>query len=282
MLMKFKKVFAALLAAALCLGIMSGTAFANNYDFASGPDSNHIFGKPTGYDEPAIIGFTAANEQRNKDAAYLPPPYFSGSGEIPTDPSNPYYNNTPGGVGVGSNVSGNNNGANSNTGSNGNGAAGGASVSVSYPSADGLMASTSVPSVNTASLYYDDMSIGTLYIAKFNKTLKVFEGESLENMKVGIGHFEFTSAWDGLVGFAGHNRGGSAYFSFVKDLAVGDKISYTTKYGTRVYAVYSKVKISETDYSGLAWCAGNEIALITCVENEKSLRWLVSAKEITS
>lgn len=268
------------MAAALCLGGMSGTVFAyNNYDFGSGPDSNQIFGKPTGYDEPAQIGSLATNERRNKDAAYLPPPYFYGSGEIPTDPSSPYHCNMPESAGSGGS---NYNGANGYDGSAGNGTSGGASVSVNYPGADGLMASTSVAAVNTAPLYYDDGSIGTLYIAKLNKTLKVYEGESLENMKRGIGHFEFTSAWDGLVGFAGHNRGGAAYFSFVKNLAVGDKISYTTKYGTRVYAVYSKTKISETDYSGLAWCADNEIALITCVENESALRWLVSAKEITS
>jgi sortase A len=276
MFMRFRTTSAAIMAAALCLGGASATAFAYNYDFGSGPTNADVFGKPTGYDEPAQSGYTSTNERRNKDAAYLPPPYFYGSGEIPTDTSSLYHNNnTPNGAGGG-------NSSGANTGSIGNIAPGSSSVSVNYPTADGLMASTSVAAVNSAPLYYDDNSIGTLHIAKLNKTLKVFEGESLENMKRGIGHFEFTSTWDGLVGFAGHNRGGAAYFSFVKNLAVGDKISYTTKYGVRVYAVYSKVKISETDYSGLAWRADNEIALITCVENESALRWLVIAKEVAA
>ena len=98
-------------------------------------------------------------------------------------------------------------------------------------------------------------------------------------MKRGIGRFEFTSAWDGNVGFAGHNRGAAGYFSFVKDLVVGDTITYTTKYGERTYTVYNKVKISETDYSGLGWSAENIISMITCVENEPAFRWLVQARE---
>ena len=43
MFMKFQKVIAAILAAALCLGGMSSTVFAYNYDFGSGP--NPAFGK---------------------------------------------------------------------------------------------------------------------------------------------------------------------------------------------------------------------------------------------
>ena len=131
----------------------------------------------------------------------------------------------------------------------------------------------------TAPQYYGDGSIGTLYIQKLNKTIKVYEGESLENMKKGIGHFESTSAWDGNCGFAGHNRGAAAYFSFVKDLAVGDTIIYTTKYGTRTYTVYNKVKVSETDYSGLGWSAENIISLITCVADEPAYRYLVQARQ---
>ena len=100
------------------------------------------------------------------------------------------------------------------------------------------------------------------------------------NKKKGIGHFEFTSAWDGNCAFAGHNRGAAAYFAFVKDLAVGDRIIYTTPYGKRTYEVYNKVKISETDYSGLGWSPTNIISLITCVANESAYRYLVQAYEL--
>jgi sortase A len=146
----------------------------------------------------------------------------------------------------------------------------------------GLLPSTSAYGTSayfTAPLYYDDGSIGTLYVKKLNKTIKVYEGESLENMRKGIGHFGSTSAWDGNCGFAGHNRGAAAYFSFVKDLAVGDAITYTTKYGTRTYTVYSKVKINEDDYSGLGWSAENIISLIACVADEPACRYLVQARQ---
>ena len=135
---------------------------------------------------------------------------------------------------------------------------------------------TTVTGYNTTAEYK-----GTLTISKLNKNIKVYEGESLENMKKGIGHFEMTSAWDGNVGFAGHNRGAAAYFSFVKDLVVGDKITYTTKYGTRTYEVYRKDKISETDYTGLSWSAENIISLITCVADEPAYRFIVQAREVS-
>ena len=102
----------------------------------------------------------------------------------------------------------------------------------------------------------------------------------MENMRKGIGHFESTSAWDGNVGFAGHNRGASGYFGFVKDLQTGDEITYTTRYGVRNYKIVSKIRIKDTDYTSLGWTDKNTITLITCVENEPSLRWSVQAEEI--
>ncbi len=166
---------------------------------------------------------------------------------------------------------------------------GGSGVSTSIKDAnlpDGMLPSTSVTTLstsetmNTAPSKYNDGSIGSLYIPKLKKTIKVYEGETLENMKKGIGHFEMTSAWDGNCGFAGHNRGASAYFGFVKDLAIGDRITYTTQYGVRTYEIYSKEKVSETDYSSLGWTAENIITLITCVENVPELRWCVQAREV--
>jgi sortase A len=230
------------------------------------------------------------NIRRNKDAADLPPPYFYGSGDIPTDTSSPYHDNLPGGVSVSSGGSFTDsyyggNGTGGSMGSVGNSANLSVSSAVSVNQPDGLLAPTSTFSgaasgYSTEPKYNSDGTIGTLYIESLDKTLKVYEGESLENMKSGIGHFSETSAWDGNCVFAGHNRGAAAYFSFVKDLDIGDEITYTTPYGTRTYEVYNKAKISETDYSGLAWSTENIIGLITCVENERALRWLVQAREI--
>jgi len=263
-----KKLLIAILTLALCTSF-AVPALAADYSFSSGPDSGSTFGKSTSTDDPVPADPMSENARRNKDAAYLPPPYFYGSGDIPTDPSSLYHDNTPAGAvsGYGGTVGG-----------SGGTASGSSSGVPDLP--DGFLPPTSTVAQNTAPEYYADGSIGTLYIPKLNKTIKVWEGESLDNMKKGIGHFTSTSAWDGNCGFAGHNRGAAAYFSFVKDLAIGDTITYTTPYGTRAYVVYNKVQISETDYSGLGWSAENIISLITCVENVPALRWLVQAREV--
>lgn len=133
--------------------------------------------------------------------------------------------------------------------------------------------------LQTEALYYSDGSIGTIRIPRLNLTTKVFEGETVESMRKGVGHFEFTSTFDGNVGIAGHNRGSSAYLSGIWNLRNGDEIIYTTKYGQRIYEVYSKEKISDTDYSKLGWSSDNIITLITCVENQSTLRWCIVAKE---
>jgi sortase A len=134
--------------------------------------------------------------------------------------------------------------------------------------------------LNTTPWYYEDGSIGTLYIERTGKTVKVYEGESLDNLKKGAGHFSATSAWDGNVALAGHNRGGSAYFSFVKDLQSGDRLTYATKYGTRTYEVYSKTQINEWDNLPLSWSGENMLTLITCVADVPELRYCVLARDI--
>jgi sortase A len=82
------------------------------------------------------------------------------------------------------------------------------------------------------------------------------------------------------VALCGHNRGSHPFFSFVKNLKIGDELTYTTKYGTRTYEVYYKAQISETDYTGLSWSGDKMLTLITCIENTPELRWLVQAREI--
>jgi len=133
--------------------------------------------------------------------------------------------------------------------------------------------------LQTSSVQYNDGSIGFLEIPRLDIAVKVYEGETLESMKYGAGHFEFTSAWDGNIGVAGHNRGSSGYFEGVKNLRNGDEIIYSTKYGTRYYKVVTKEKISDTDYSWLGWTSDNRITLVTCVEGSPSQRWCIQAVE---
>ncbi len=254
---------------------------ANNYQFASGADTKSTFGKSTSSDEIVPINTETTNIRRNKDAAHFPPSYGIFSGEIPTDQSSLYHNNDKVSYGTGSNVG-----------------LGGGSVNTSATSnivSDSVLSDTVLPAatisattsttgstsvLNTVAWKYDDGSIGTLNIPKISKTLKVYEGESLENMKKGIGHFESTSAWDNNVALAGHNRGASGYFGFVKNLQIGDKLTYTTRYGVRNYKIVSKEQIKDTDYTSLGWTDKNTLTLITCVENKPSLRWSVQAEEI--
>lgn len=245
---------------------------ASDYNFGTGGNTLGDFGGATSYDGLVTPEPLSENTRRNKDAAYSALPYGVFSGDIPTDPSSPYHNNLPnsGFTSAGQNLPA--------TGGE-TYAPGNSAVSVKLP--DSLLPSTSqTAEQNTEPWYFDDGSIGTLKIQKLNKTMKVFEGENLENLRKGSAHFSATSAWDGNVGLAGHNRGSWAYFDFVKDLNTGDKITYTTRYGTRTYEVYSKVKISVTDTSTLGWTDENMLTLITCIANVPELRYSVQAKEI--
>ena len=130
-------------------------------------------------------------------------------------------------------------------------------------------------------LYYTDGSIGRLKIPALGLSVKVYENESLENLAKGAGHFKSTSCWDGNVGLAGHNRGVANHFGKIHTLENGDKITYTTKLGTRTYEVFFVGQIEETDFSRLGRTSENMITLITCVRNVPEMRWCVQAREIT-
>jgi sortase A len=244
------------------------TAFAADYSFGTGSDTLGGFGGATSVDTPVTPDPMTANTRRNKDNSALPPPYFYGSGDIPTDPSSPYHNNLPQSGFVPANQDLPATGGESY-------APGSSTVSTGF-----LPSTSQTTAMNTAPWFYADGSIGTLYVERTKKTIKVYEGEDLSNLKIGAGHFASTSAWDGNVALAGHNRGGSAYFSFVKDVQSGDVLKYTTKYGTRTYKVYSKVQINEYDNLPLSWSADNILTLITCVADVPELRYCVQAREI--
>ena len=59
----------------------------------------------------------------------------------------------------------------------------------------------------------------------------------------------------------------------------GDTITFTTKLGTRTYAVSAVTKVSVNDTSGLEPTAANQITLYTCVEDQPAYRWCVTARE---
>ena len=132
----------------------------------------------------------------------------------------------------------------------------------------------------TDDLYYSGGYLATLKIPSLNVNVKVYEGTSSSVLAKGAGHFEGTSIWSGNVAVAGHNRGANCYFGDIHKLNVGDKITLTTKLGTRTYAVESVSKISETDQSGLTATSRNQITLYTCVRDQSAYRWCVVATEL--
>ncbi len=121
---------------------------------------------------------------------------------------------------------------------------------------------------------------GTLKIAKLGISVKVWEGESTTSMAKGVGHYSSTSAWDGNVGLAGHNRGAKYNIGTIKNLVAGDTITYTTMYGTRTYQVTSVKTITNTDWSYLQGTADNRITITTCLENHPESRVCVQAVEV--
>lgn len=260
----------------LTAALLSTSVSAYNYTFTSGADSKISFDKSTQTDDFVTVN-PYENVRNNKDAAHIPPPYGVFSGEFPTDVLSPYHSqDKPSAAGTA---------AYSDYSANENNTSATMPFSLELPQfSDGeILPSTSFFNGERAKilpLYYDDGSIGTLEFARFNKTIKVYEGESLENMLLGAGKFTSASAWDGNCSIAAHNRGVKNNFSFLKDMNIGEKIIYTTPYGTRTYEVASKTQIDETDTSGLAYSSENILSLYTCVQNVADKRWLVVARQI--
>ena len=152
------------------------------------------------------------------------------------------------------------------------------SVKFSYTTQPIETASVGFTSV-TADSYYSNGLLGTLKIPAIGLNVKVVQGTDSAALKKGAGHFEETSIWNGNIGLAAHNRGTNSYFGKIHTLETGDKITLTTKQGTRIYAVTSVAKVSETDVSSLENTAENCLTLYTCVRDQRDLRWCVRAVE---
>ncbi len=231
--------------------------------------------------------FTADRGERvnldlSKNAALIPPTFGSPTSNLPGsgDPL------TPNLTGAGSAAAGSfpYSGTPSVTapGSTGSQPSGSAAVTPSTPSPAPTPEPAPVTRYTavTNDLYYKNGYLGTLKIPSLDVSVRVYQGIGTSVLAKGAGHFEGTSIWDGNVAIAGHNRGANCYFGEIHTLGLGDKITLTTKPGTRTYAVTSVSKISETDRSMLAPTEENCITLYTCVKNQSSYRWCVRAVEI--
>lgn len=156
----------------------------------------------------------------------------------------------------------------------------GSVITAAPPTMDVPSATTTGYTEVTSDLYYSAGHLGTLKIPAIGLSVKIYEGTGSSTLAKGAGHFEETSIWDGNVALAGHNRGVNNHFGQIHTLELGDKITLTTKLGTRTYEVTSVSKVSETDRSGLAASTENMITLYTCVMNQSAYRWCVQAVEL--
>lgn len=276
--MRMKRHLESLLLMCLLAVFFVSTASALEYDFD--PPDDYLYGRPTSQD--VIYEAEDMNVNRSKTAALIPPgfgtptSYLPGSGEYLTP------NLAPGGMDGGL--------VNS---------VGGMDYS-SLPSADGSSIS-SIPGSGDVTiitgfdlqssgssgytevsndLYYSDGSLGTLEIPSIGVNARIVQGTDSAALAKGIGHFTDTSIWSGNVCLAAHNRGTNAIFGKIHTLSAGDTIILTTQLGTRTYSVTSVEKVSETDSSGTASTARNQITLYTCVRDESDFRWCVTAVEL--
>ena len=132
---------------------------------------------------------------------------------------------------------------------------------------------------SAANMVRSDGSIGTIKIPSLGINMKVWEGETNESMAKGIAHYSSTTAWDGNAAFCAHNRGSKYSIGAIKDLKIGDTITYTTIYGTRTYEVSYVGTISSTDWSRLQATADNRITITTCLADQPSKRVVVQGIE---
>ena len=104
--------------------------------------------------------------------------------------------------------------------------------------------------------------------------------QMLEVMKTAIGHFAETPIYNGNIGLSAHNRDYKIDFRELKNVKVGDTVTYRTNFGTRTYKITTKTEIEETDFSYLEDTADNRITMITCIEDKPTKRLVVQAVQI--
>ena len=157
-----------------------------------------------------------------------------------------------------------------------------------YQPGSSSLTTTTKPTVSDANvftevtddLYYKGGHLGRLEIPVLDLSVKIYEGTGSSTLAKGVGHFEDTSIWGGNVCLASHNRGANNYFGKIHTLDAGDKITLTTKLGTKTYEVTTVSKVSETDRSGLEETGESCLTLYTCVRDQRDLRYCVRATEV--
>lgn len=250
----------------LCLSTtlaLPASALDYTIDAPDGPD----YGKPTSVEVVHTAdGGARKNEDVSKNAALIPPGF--GTPSMDTRNTGSYL--TPNLSPVGAPA----------TGAVVNGS-GSSVITPGSPTGSVTVPDTTAPSTRytevTDDLYYSGGHLGTLKIPAIDLSVKIYEGTGSSTLKKGVGHFEETSIWDGNVALAAHNRGVNDHFGEIHTLEIGDKVTLTTKLGTRTYKVVSVEKVNENDTSGLSPSSNDQVTMYTCVRNQWDNRWKVVA-----
>lgn len=257
-----KKIFT--FALAVCM-MASLAVSASALEYSIDAPDDYDFGRNTSIEViHTADGGAMRNEDVSKNAALIPPAFGSESMNALNTGEYLTPNLAPGGIPASGSVIG-----------------GGASGVVTPGSA--VSGGNYQPSVLftevSGDLYYKNGSLGRLEIPALGLSVRIYPGTDSKTLAKGVGHFEDTSMWEGNVCLAAHNRGANSYFGQIHTLNIGDKITLTTKLGTRTYKVTDVRKVSETDRSGLADSGENMLTLYTCVRNQRDQRWCVTAVE---
>ena len=259
-----KRTMTAMLALCLAAGlILPASALEYTIDAPDGPD----YGKPTSVEVVHTAdGGARKNEDVSKNAALIPPGFGTPSMDTRNTGSYLTPNLAPGGAPA--------------TGAVVNGS-GSSVITPGSPTGSVTVPDTTVPSTRytevTDDLYYKGGYLATLKIPAIDLTVKVYEGTDSKTLAKGAGHFEDTSIWRGNIAVAAHNRGVNNHFGQLHTLEIGDKVTLTTKLGTKTYEVVSVEKVNENDTSGLNPTANDQITMYTCVRNQRDNRWKVVA-----
>lgn len=250
---------------ALAVSMMASLAVnASALEYSIDAPDDYDFGKDTSIEVIYTADGAMRNEDVSKNAALIPPAFGSESmnalhtGEYLTPNLAPRTLPTAGAVISGS----------------GDVVTPGSTVS----GGNGYQPSVLFTDV-TSELYYKNGSLGRIEIPALGLSVRIYQGTDSKTLTKGVGHFEDTSIWEGNVCLAAHNRGANSYFGQIHTLDIGDKITLTTKLGTRTYQVTDVSRVSETDRSGLADSGENMLTLYTCVRNQRDQRWCVTAVE---
>lgn len=284
---KMKRLITTALSLCAVCALCAAPAHALEYNINAPGDPE--YGKPTSF-EPVVTadGGAMKNEDLSKSAARIPPAfgtptsYVLNTGEYLTPNLVPSQmagaGQVNGNVAVVMPPSSDSTAAPGSTNATAPGSTSG------YPIVDTSTSTSPTTSVGftevTSGLYYSDGSLGTLKIPSIGLTVGVYEGTGSAPLLKGAGHFNGTSIWLGNIPIAGHNRGVRNDFGKIHTLNPGDTVTFTTKLGTRTYAVSAVTKVSVNDTSGLEPTAANQITLYTCVEDQPAYRWCVTAREV--